>query len=73
MNRTLLKYCTIKFVAWGDIITDDVQAYFSFRSKRDKSPKKSKKKVLKKSNRKWKKSLKKSSKKSKRKVKSARK
>ena len=68
MNRTLLKYCTIKFVAWGDIITDDVQAYFSFRSKRDKSPKKSKKKVLKKSNRKLKKSLKKSKRKVKKSV-----
>lgn len=62
MNKTLLNYCTLKFVAWGDIKFDDVQAYFTFRSKRGK---KSKRKVLKKSNRK----LKKSAKKSKRKVK----
>jgi hypothetical protein len=72
MNKTLLAYCTIKFVAWDDIKFDDVQAYFSFRSKRGK---KSKRKVLKKSVkkvkksvRKVKKSLKKASKKSVKKV-----
>lgn len=73
MNKTLLKYCTLKFVAWGDIKSDDVQSYFTFRSKRGK---KSKRKVLKKSVKKVKKSvkkvkksLKKSSKKSVKKVK----
>lgn len=47
MNNTLQKYCTLKFVAWGDIKTDEVQAYFTFRSKRSKRAKKSPKKVLK--------------------------
>ena len=65
MNDTLRRYCTLKFVAWGDVATDDVLAYFRFRSRTKKSTRKSSKKTKRKSS---KKSTRKASKKSTRKA-----
>ena len=62
MNKTLKKYCTIKFVAWNNVRMDDVQALFSFGSKRGKKKSIMKKSKKSKKSKKVKKSVKKSKK-----------
>jgi hypothetical protein len=52
MNDELIKYCTLKFVAWDDVTTDDVVAYFHFRSRAKKSKRKATKKSVRKATKK---------------------